>query len=157
MVADKPKPRNWPDRWLVPAYVCFIVIGSLIWPVFIKQGWLDAARIGICLFFLVGAATMVIGYLRYMEWSIMVPSLLLLSFGKAIASTALGGAFFLLEFYGYSQQSEASTLLLIYALFGAAASTMLFTGLFLFFGAQREWILRDVYWLPWLGRDRSNK
>lgn len=140
--------RAWPTRWLTTIYFAFIALGSGCWPLVVYLGFLDFARLGICAFFTLGALMMAIGYLRYIPWSATAPALLVLQLGKALSFAALGLGFFVLSLSGSAQQVSAA-LLLIYVFFGAAASTMFFPGLYLFFGAGRGWISREVCWFPW--------
>jgi hypothetical protein len=141
----------WPGRWLVPALLAWLIVGAAVWPLVLIYYDLEVARWGLSIFFLSGAVFSVIGYLQYIEWGRKIPGFLFISLIKSLSFSLVGVGFLILAILSPMSGVGASpTTVLTYTLFGLAASAKLFQGFYLFYGARRGWITKDVYWLPWL-------
>lgn len=139
---------EWPERWMAFCYYIFVALGTVLWPLLAHlQGNTTLPRLGVCFCFLAGAVLSLIGYWRYRVDG-KPNALWFQQISKSLAFSALGAGFFVLSIGGGAQPATPF-LLIVYAFFGWSASALLYTGLYLFFGAKRGWIAADVSWWPW--------
>jgi hypothetical protein len=141
-------------RLLVPLYALSGLLSAVFWPLVVLEGALSFARLGVCICFVAGAALCLVGEALLVPRGPTLPAILALSLGKSAAFLFLGIAFLLLVIGGSPSPVNAA-LLLVYAAFGGAAGTCLFTGLYTFFGRGRGWIGLEAF--KYSGRGRAGR
>lgn len=99
-----------------------------------------------------------IGYWRYMPSGPKIPALLALLEIKSIAHALLGLGFLIFAIFQDSTPQTVSVVLIAtYGFFAAAGATQFFAGCYIFIGAGRGWIGRDVHKFPWRSKDSQGK
>lgn len=139
------------ERTMLPLYISFILGTAALACGLVAYGYIEVLRYVVCLFFFGGATLSFMGYRRYTPPGETEPALLTLLKLKSLIFAVVGFAF-LLSATRSDQAPVDSTslaLLLTFAAFTAAGAAMFFTGLYVFIGANRGWISREIYKHPW--------
>ena len=149
---DPDGGRNSPsifDRFLIPLQALFALAVALVAPVLLEAGYDAAPRYLLCGLFVGGALLLFSGYVRYWPWRREKVLMFLVLLGmKSWALLCMGAAFFFLAVTSSVPVHVTPGLLVAYAMFGMAGATMFFAGVYVFVGAGRGWLQREVYKNP---------